>query len=260
MSNIAFLSLVNDRAQFADCQASLRAIAQPFPEWLMVEPNQRGWNAAQGLNHGLDRLPAEWVVCVHQDVKFPADFWTRLQAGLAQLPAHAAVAGVVGCEASGQYRGHIVDPNGHCYWPALPAPVLTLDEVLLAVRKSSGLRFSPEVPGFHCYGADLCLQAAARGLGVYAIDAPLVHLSTGRIDAAFEQASRWLLEKWGTTHGHVLPTPALLLQDEAKARLWKRVLQRLRRRKDRLARNLNVCPDPLCAARALAVSPKGGLR
>jgi hypothetical protein len=56
LSTIAFLSLVNDRAQFADCQASLRAIAEPFPEWLMVEPNQHGWNAAQGLNHGLERL------------------------------------------------------------------------------------------------------------------------------------------------------------------------------------------------------------
>ena len=80
MPAVAFVSLVNDRAQFEACQASLRAIATPFPQWLMVEPNLRGWNAAQGLNHGIEQLDAEWIVCVHQDVLFPADFWQRLNA------------------------------------------------------------------------------------------------------------------------------------------------------------------------------------
>jgi hypothetical protein len=108
LSTIAFLSLVNDRAQFEACQASLRAIARPFPEWLMVEPNRHGWNAAQGLNHGIEQLDAEWIVTVHQDVLFPADFWTRLQAALEQLPPHVALAGIVGCEGSGRFRGHIV--------------------------------------------------------------------------------------------------------------------------------------------------------
>ncbi len=260
MPTIAFLSLVNDRAQFEACQASLRAIARPFPEWLMVEPNRHGWNAAQGLNQGIEQLAAEWIVTVHQDVLFPADFWTRLQASLAQLPPSVALAGIVGCEGSGRFRGHIVDPNGHCYWPSLPHPVLTLDEVLIAVRKSSGLRFSADVPGFHCYGADICFEAASRGLGTMAIDAPLLHLSTGKLDAAYERASQWLLAKWGPQYGHVLPMPTLLLQDESKARLWRRVLQRLRRRKDRLARNTNVCADPQCAARTLAAAHRAGVK
>lgn len=252
MSTVAFLTLVNDRAQFDACQASLRASAQPFPEWLMVEPNKRGWNAAQGLNHGLDHLQADWIVCVHQDVVFPPDFWARLTAALASLPANAALAGIVGCEASGRFRGHIVDPNGHCYWPSLPHPVLTLDEVLIAVRKASGLRFCVDVPGFHCYGADLCFEATKRGLPVMAIDAPLLHLSTGKLDANYERASAWLLAKWGPAYGHVLPMPTLLLQDERKASLWRRLVQRFRRRGDRLARNRNVCPAQPCAARDLA--------
>ncbi len=250
MSPVAFLSLVNDRAQFDACQASLRAIAQPFPQWLMVEPNRHGWNAAQGLNHGIDQLDAEWIVCVHQDVLFPSDFWSRFTRALAQLPPNVALAGLVGCERSGRFRGHIVDPNGHCYWPSLPHEVLTLDEVLIAVRKTSGLRFCADAPGFHCYGADLCLEAQARGLKVMAIDAPLVHLSTGKLDASYERAAQWLLAKWGSRHGHLLATPTLLLQDQTKARLWRRVLHRLRRRRDRLRRNTNVCQDPGCLARA----------
>jgi hypothetical protein len=260
VSTVSLLTLVNDRAQFDACQTSLRASAEPFPEWRMVEPNRHGWNAAQGLNHGLDELTAagggaaDWVVCVHQDVLFPPGFWPRFVAALDALPADVALAGLVGCESSGRYRGHIVDPNGHCFWPPVPARVLTLDEVLIAVRTASGLRFDAETPGFHCYGADLCCQAAARGLSTMVIDTPVVHLSTGKLDASYERASQWLLDKWGARHGHVLPTPTLLLQDVAKSRTWRRLLHRFRRRQDRLARNTNVCPDPACGARELAAA------
>lgn len=254
MPTVAFLSLVNDRDQFAACQASLRAGARPLPEWLMVEPNQHGWNAARGLNHGLDQLAADWVVCVHQDVLFPPDYLDRLQAALGALPPDVALAGIVGCDATGRYRGHIVDPNGHCFWPALPHEVLTLDEVLIAVRSSSRLRFADDVPGFHCYGADLCLQALARGHRVMAIDAPLVHLSTGKVDDAYVRASRWLLAKWGAKYGYVLPMPTMLVFDEDKARLWRRTLQRWRRRRDRLDRNDNPCPRTRCEANELAES------
>jgi hypothetical protein len=256
LSSFAFLTLVNDRAQFAACQASLRETAQPFPEWLAIEPNVHGWNAAQGLNHGLDRLTADWVVCVHQDVLFPRDFWPRFTAALAALPADVALAGVVGCERSGRFRGHIVDPNGHCYWPPLPGDVLTLDEVLIAVRSASGLRFSVDAPGFHCYGADLCLQADARGLRAIALDAPIVHLSTGRLDASYDRASRWLLDKWGERHGWIVATPTLLLQDEERARWWRRLAHRWQRRRDRLARNRNRCGDAACGERrAPATTP-----
>lgn len=254
MTSIGFVSLVNDDAQFAACRASLQRLVEPLPRWLVVKPNERGWNAAQGLNHGLEQLDTDWVVCVHQDVLFPDDFWRRFSAALAGLDADVALAGLVGCEKSGRYRGHIFDPNGHCYWPSLPHRVLTLDEVLIAVRRSSGLRFCEEVPGFHCYGADLCLEADRRGLGVVAIDAPLLHLSTGKVDVHYERASQWLMDKWGAQHGFVLPTPAMLLQDEARAGAVRRFLQRWRRRGSRLKRNSNRCPEAACAVRALGAS------
>ena len=169
----------------------------------------------------------------------------------------SALAGIVGCQRNGRFRGHIVDPNGHCYWPSLPHPVLTLDEVLIAVRKRSGLRFEPSVPGFHCYGADLCFEAERRSLRTFAIDAPLLHLSTGKLDASYERASAWLMAKWGERYGWLLPMPTLLLQDERRAGLVQRFLQRWRRRGDRLRRNTNRCPAAECVARAL-IPPKAG--
>jgi hypothetical protein len=245
---IAFLTLVNDRAQFAACQESLRRQAEPMPPWLAVEPNARGWNAAQGLNWGLEQQDAEWIVCVHQDVLFPDGWWARFQRAVAALTPDVALCGIVGCERSGRFRGHIVDPNGHCFWPSLPHAVLTLDEVLIAVRKASGLRFCADAPGFHCYGADLCYEADARGLRTMAVDAPLRHLSTGKLDAAYERASRWLLAKWGPRHGHVLAMPTIIVQDEARAGWLRRFLFRWHRRRDRLARNRSACGDPGCAA------------
>ena len=224
----------------------------------MVQPNQRGWNAAQGLNHGIDSLAADWIVCVHQDVLFPQGFWKRFVAALEALAANVAVAGIVGCERSGRLRGHIVDPNGHCFWPTLPSDVLAVDEVIIAVRKASGLRFCADVPGFHCYGADLCFEADRRGLRVVAIDAPLVHLSTGKLDATYDKASQWLLAKWGERYGHVLPMPTIVVHHDAHASWWKRLVIRWRRRADRLVRNTNVCPDAACSARALGEAARPG--
>jgi hypothetical protein len=64
------------------------------------------------------------------------------------------------------------------------------------------------------------------------------------------------MAKWGPRYGYLLPTPTLLLQDERRARWTHRFMQRLRGRRDRLARNKNVCPDAACAARALVPPPK----
>jgi hypothetical protein len=250
----ALLTLVNDRVQFDACQASLRRDVDPLPPWLRVEPNARGWNAAQGLNHGIEQLDAEWVVCVHQDVLFPAGFWARLVGQLTALDPGVAVAGLVGCERSGRFRGHIVDPNGHCYWPSLPHDVLTIDEVLIAVRKRSGLRFSEDVPGFHCYGADLCYEADSRGLRVVAVDAPLVHMSTGKLDSGYERAGRWLLAKWGPRHGHLLAMPAANLEGGGRVGLLRRFLCRWHQRRDRRRRNAVPCGAGACAAQQCAAA------
>jgi hypothetical protein len=53
--------------------------------------------------------------------------------------------------------------------------VQILDELLMIVRADSGVTFDPDLPGFHCYGADLCLSARDKGMKSYVVDAPVVH-------------------------------------------------------------------------------------
>ena len=90
--------------------------------------------------------------------------------------------------------------------PELPARVATLDELLLVVPRDTPLRFDPAL-GFHLYGADLCLQAAERGLAVVALGALCHHnsRSIGLPDAVFSQR-RGLRPQMGApaARGHVV--------------------------------------------------------
>jgi len=234
---ITCVTLVNDPEQFERCRRSLLREGAESPPWIEVRPNERGWNASRGLNHGIDAARTPWVLCTHQDVLFPRDWLERVRRVLAGLPPEIALVGVVGSLANGALRGHIEDPNGHCYWGPLPARVLVLDEAVMLLRRSSALRFDEEVPGFHLYGADLCLRAHERGLGVLAIDAPVRHLSTGTIDASYERAKGWLLERWGPGFGYIVPTPAALLEDVQRCSPLRWAHLRWRRRRDVRRRN-----------------------
>jgi len=247
MTSIALVSLVNRPAEHAECRKSLlRGGEDPrVAGWHVIHPNERGWNAAQGLNAGLDAAAGDWVVLVHQDVRFPPGWIDRFTEQVGALPGTVAVVGAAGTTRAGTFRGHLVDPNGHCFWPPPAADVLTLDECLLAVRGGGTLRFDPLVPGFHCYGAELCLRAAAEGRGIRTIDAPVLHLSTGRLDAAYAAASKYVLEKWGPTYGHFIPTTAAEIVDPARASAWRRFLGRFVRRNSTRT-DEGPCASPVC--------------
>lgn len=240
---LTLVTLVNDHGMFARCRASA-ALPHEWP-WIVVEPNPSGWNAARGLNHGLDRATTPWVVFCHQDILFPRNWAVDLLRVLERLPSRVAVAGPVGTTDKGRYRGHILDPKGHKYWGPLPDRALILDEVVLALRRECGLRFTEEIPGFHCYGADICLQARAKGLDVMAIDAPIHHLSSGSLNRDFDEAAAWLLRRWGPLHRFILSTPSALIEDSGRAGSLRRLLMRVRRRLDRSRGARSRPPDPV---------------
>jgi hypothetical protein len=130
--------------------------------------------------------PGDWVVWVHQDVFLPAGWAARFAAALAQLQARdptAAVAGAYGvCGVAGhgaaQRRAGAVLDRGQPLREQAPLPcaVDSLDELLVAVRAGSGLAFDPAL-GFDFYGTDIVLQAQARGLTAWVLDAWCEHRS-----------------------------------------------------------------------------------
>ncbi len=235
---LSVVTLVNDAEAYAISRGTLSVQHDASEiEWIPIEADRQGWNAAEGLNVGIEQSRADWVACAHQDVLYPKGWWRTARARIGELASDAAVVALVGVDCAGAFRGHVLDPNGHCRWGPLPSRVVALDEHVVLVRTSTRLRFDPGIPGFHCYGTDLALEALNRGLGVYAIDAPVIHLSTGRKDARFDAAADRLFEKWNKARRGVLSTPSVVLWDKSLRSLPLLLRAKLARRRSRRHRH-----------------------
>ena len=142
---------------------------------------QRGYSsAAVAYNEALDRAKNDIVVFAHQDVIFPEAWMSQLDKTLENLHVTDPNWGVLGCWGAtrdGQARGCVYAPGPGLLGNPFGSPriVQTLDEIVLILRRSSGLRFDQNLPHFHFYGTDICLRAAEMGKRNYAIPAFCVH-------------------------------------------------------------------------------------
>jgi hypothetical protein len=173
-------------------------------------------SAADGLNVGIARAETEWVACVHQDVWLPAGWDRSVIEQLREAERRFGPIGVAGVYGVGEAIaprdatqslaaeriGWVVDRGRMLRdGPELPAQVATLDELLLIMRRGSGLRFDPEL-GFHLYGADICLQAREQGLAVVALEALCHHNSRSiGLPEEFFASAEVFARKWS----HRLP-------------------------------------------------------
>jgi Glycosyltransferase like family len=148
---------------------------------------QKGFtSAAAAYNSGLQKTNTDLVVFAHQDVYLPQGWLASLRRALdllSKADPNWGVLGVWGVNRSCD------DGTGFLYCAGLQRrlgnafegfrEVRSLDEVLLIIRKSSNLRFDEQLPGFHMYGTDICLEARRRGMKSYAIPAFCIHNTNG---------------------------------------------------------------------------------
>ena len=178
VQNITFAVAVNNRETFQNNFLASPCLRSSRPPQILVQGNYP--SAAIAYNDALDRGQNDLVVFAHQDMYFPRPWFSDVQRALEYLDVINPHWGVLGCygvgvEGSRYGRVYSARVGGYRHTYRLPTPVQTLDEIVLIVRKSSGLRFDPGLPNFHFYGADICLRAAARGMKSYAIPAFCVH-------------------------------------------------------------------------------------
>ena len=161
-------------------------------------------SASRAYNAGLDTTSHDIIVFAHQDVYLPAPWLDNLLDAIETLERdqpHWGVIGLFGVTVTGQAVGHVWSSGigrelGEAF--AEPVAAVSIDEMVIVLRRASGLRFDESLPGFHLYATDLCLAARTAGAGVYVIHAPAVHNSVPvrTLRGYYLNAYRYLKRKW----------------------------------------------------------------
>ena len=172
-------------------------------------------SASVAYHDEISRATSDILVFAHQDIYFPAGWFARLRHVCESLTSKDplwAVAGLVGMTPDWRYVGHLWDSGlGFvCGGPfGAPQEVVSLDEVVLVVRRETGISFDPDLPSFHLYGTDIVLRAQQLRKRAYVIDLPVIHNTKPilRLDPSYVAAYRFMVRKWKA----VLPSPTVIL-------------------------------------------------
>ncbi|MBN8631085.1 MAG: hypothetical protein J0L76_09555 [Rhodobacterales bacterium] len=185
-------------------------------------------SASIGYNRAIDATSEPVLVFAHHDVFLPAGWDLLLQARIAEVEAKDpdwAVIGAYGVAADGLGWGPVWSSSLGGFSglvPLSPMPVRSLDEMLIVVRRASGVRFDDALPGWHLYGTDITLTAIAMGKGVYAGALPCIHNDGLHIELGpdFDQCYEYMCRKWRA----VLPvgTPVTKLTSSRLHRMKQR--------------------------------------
>lgn len=161
-------------------------------------------SATTAYNRGLDATAGDIVIFAHHDVFLPEGWDALLAARLDELSRIHPDWGVVGAFGVGpdtrQFGPVWTSSLGQIIGrvPLAPEPVISLDEMLIVLRRASGLRFDDSQPGWHMYGTDIVCRARASGQGAFALGLPCIHNDRfhDALGADFTESYRWMQARW----------------------------------------------------------------
>ncbi|EEW26706.1 hypothetical protein [Rhodobacter ferrooxidans] len=161
-------------------------------------------SASVAYNRMLDATDEPFVVFAHQDVFLPKGWDAVLRARIAEVAAldpNWALLGAFGVGLDGAHIGPVWSSSlgmivGRV--PLVPVAVQSYDEMLIVLRRASGLRFDEGLPGWHMYGTDIAQTARAAGMGAWAGALPTVHNDRyhGALGPDFTECYRFMQRKW----------------------------------------------------------------
>lgn len=159
-------------------------------EYLSIDNHSNEWDCYQAIRHFISSARGEYVVICHDDIRPNGNTIDALKEELEKILRKDPKAAVFGVAGKGRSLisgvGHFISPRGREYWGfANAGRACTLDECFLIVRKESNVTVSPDLKGYHFYGADLCLNANRVGFSCYALDYPVFHASDGVLNGDF---------------------------------------------------------------------------
>lgn len=174
-------------------------------------------SAAIAYNSGADKATGDILVFAHQDVYLPIGWSSALfkcVSQLAEINCDWGVAGIYGVKESGKGVGHVYSTGlkkfvGESFTD--PIQVSSVDEMIIIVRRTTGLRFDEKLPGFHLYGTDICLEAEKRGMRNFVLPCFALHNSVGikYLPFSFWRSYMYLRNKW--RHRLPVKTPCTMI-------------------------------------------------
>ena len=249
-TDIAYVCASNDACVLRNNLLRSPCLRDTAPEVILGASS-----AARAHNAGLDRTSAGLVVFLHQDVYLPSGWEALLRARIAQVEQQDpdwALLGAYGVGLDDQGYGPVWSSSlGNIVGRVAlsPQPVQSFDELLIVLRRDSGLRFDESLPGWHLHGTDIVTEARAKGLGAYVSALPLVHNDglKPQLDAGFRTAYRYLQTKW--TQQLPLRSPIIKISRSGH-QLWRARWHNMRARPVRAAMALDTTTDAAAIAQA----------
>ena len=177
-TNITFAVAVNNHEIFKNNFLASPCLREPHQHQILVQEGFK--SATRAYNDAIEKSSNDLIIFCHQDILLPENWILLLDRALSDLQTadpNWGVLGPYGKTQDGRGWGHVYSSGRNVIGEPFqrPIPVQTLDEIVLILRKSSGLRFDEHLPHFHFYGADICLRAAKAGMKSYAISAFCIH-------------------------------------------------------------------------------------
>lgn len=178
-------------------------------------------SSAQALNVLREVSRGEIIFYIHQDVTFdePEPF-TKVDAIIGRLGGFGVI-GPAGVQYNGGHYIKGVDYSSQQYsFDAMK--VQTLDEFCLITKRSNKLKFGEYLDHYHFYGADICCEAAERGLRNCVVNIPMTHhsggdgnLKSGDGYIRYKEQARKFYQKWGKKHENIATTTARFQKGQA---------------------------------------------
>jgi hypothetical protein len=201
LDQLAVIAAINREDILARDLMASPLLAAPQVEQFFCRGAQ---NIGEAYHQGTEATTAEYMIFAHQDVYFPEGWHIHLQTAvdaLADRDENWAVLGCYGVTEEGAKAGHVWSSGMQKELKTdfqSPLKVNSLDELVLVVRRSSGIRFDRALPHFHLYGTDIVQTAKKAGFGSFVIEAPVIHNSDQlfRLDKGYRQAYTYMCNKW----------------------------------------------------------------
>jgi GT2 family glycosyltransferase len=196
MPKFSIISCVSNFEVYQKCliESLYRFENTDLYELIPVDNYNSNYTAAQALNLAIKAAKSDLIICCHQDISLLPGFFQRAIKILDDIDDDW---GIIGCAGPSlekdESNNHF--PIGRVYAGKVSeygddfdsklriiydgeirsAAAFCVDECLFLINKRQGIRFNPEIDGFHFYGADICLSMMTAGKKVYASYLPIIH-------------------------------------------------------------------------------------